>query len=101
MINHSSISINNPLFWINHKDFDYMLSRYPEKTLQEIGVNILELNIHMYNRIKEKCEDDIIITKEGYMEFFDQMRLQWCNFLDEYEKEKKKNIQQKIDYANQ
>lgn len=72
MIEHTSITINNPIFWVNHDDFIHILSSTTLSDIRDICKEIIEENINMYLYIKKQIEEKGLarLSKKEYMDIF-------------------------------
>lgn len=74
MLNHSSLSINNPILWIRHEEFEHLLmkrSKKPGFEFGEFGSNIIFENYVMYEYFYKYEKEIFNNTKlDGWRDVF-------------------------------
>jgi hypothetical protein len=75
MIDHTSLTINNPLFWVHHEDFENILRSAKNKSLRKICLDILEQNTKIY--IFLKMQNISWLNKQEYMDIFADARMKF------------------------
>jgi hypothetical protein len=91
MMNHTSLSINNPILWLSHKDFHNILARYHRKNVS-IKKMISELvieNCVMYDCLKRELPD-YKFKKGEFMHFFENFREKFRNKIKQPKSKAKK-----------
>ena len=85
MLMHSSLTINNPIMWMSHQDFQKSLELAlvtPKKfSLSKFFINIIYKNALLYdhlmeykNKLKKEGKENLAITEQDFMEFFAEHR---------------------------
>ncbi len=77
MLMHSSLTINNPILWLSHKDFLRSLRSFtlnPKITFLRFVQNLIVQNEMMYDKVLESKDADLKISLKEWMQAFEQLR---------------------------
>lgn len=72
MIWHSSITVNNPIFWVSHEDFLNTITSTENQNIDDICKNIINDNRAIYILLKR--EGILWLNKQEYMNIFTESR---------------------------